>query len=281
MDAVLHAGAALVPGGLEGLIDDLLAGSARDPAAIDKPARPLAIPAATWRRMSRLSRLLAVAAVPLIADRSDLHELAIVWGTSLGELVPTSQLTQRLYREGPRSVSPMAFQNSVYNAPIGHLSISLGLRGPSETVCAGGASGLTALMRGISWLRAGAPAALVVAGDVTAPLWERAWELRAELEGRPHPLLGEAVAAVLLVADGPGPRVQLHAGARPTGLTLTRRCPLPGERPPSTLPGALPLEGTLGLSGAAGLAGVVALMDRGGAVVDWDDGRALTATVTP
>ncbi|MBW2258309.1 MAG: beta-ketoacyl synthase chain length factor [Deltaproteobacteria bacterium] len=122
------------------LLDDLLASRPRSAGrflACDEPIRPEVIGAGAWRRMSRLGRLVTQVSAPLLAGRVDLDTLAVVWGTVFGELGPTGRFLDRLFTEGV--ASPLAFQNSVYNAPVGHLSNALDLRGMSETLSAGGA----------------------------------------------------------------------------------------------------------------------------------------------
>lgn len=275
------------PGDPAGLLDDLLEERPRRASRwrrASDPDRPAQVPAGTWRRMSRLARAVAAVSVPLVAERADRDRLPVVWGTAFGELVPTGRFLDRLFTEGPKRVSPLAFQNSVYNAPVGHLSIALGLRGPSETLSAGGATGLAALLRGAQILRSGAASAvLVVAGDdLNAPV-QRSYELL----GGSRPV-GEAVAAVLLGVEGaeaPGLSVQMGVAPAP-GCVFSRQAPLPPEadHPPRALPGALAPETALGLVPSASLT-VVAAIARGiragrlsgASVVDHDLGHALTA----
>ncbi len=275
------AGARLcVPGGTQDLLADLLACAPRgqELRRVDKPARVPAFPAGSWRRMSPLSRLVAAAAAPLLEGRDDLDTLPVIWGTALGELGPTERFLERLFTEGPERASPLAFQNSVYNAPVGHLSIGLGLKGPSETLSASACSGLAALARGLELIALGAPAVLVVAGDDITETSRKAFALHGA-----HPALGEAVAAVLLTAEGPGPRVELLDGVHPLGEAplFARRAALPAESPLPELPDAIAPERCLGLSFCVGLVALLALLERGGSVVGFDGRAALTARVFP
>ncbi len=284
MDPVIHIGGTSlwVPGGSAGLLPDLLAASPRpggDRRRAEPPQRPAAVAAGAWRRMSRLSRAVVAAAAPLLRGRDDLHELPVLWGNAMGELVPIARFLGRVYGEGPQHASPLAFQNSVTNAPVGHLSIGLGLQGLSETLSAGGASGLAALLRGVDLLRLGrARAALVVAGDDLNESTERAW---AQLSTAPP--LGEAVAAVLLEQGGDGPVVRLHTALAPLAdrPVLARATPLPGEGPLRAVPGSVAPEACLGLVPSGGLAAVAALAaaNRTGSVVDQDGPMILTAHV--
>jgi hypothetical protein len=267
-----------ISGGPEGLLADLLAGTPR-PAPAPPPTRPDAVAAGPWRRMSRLTRMVVSTAAPLLEGRDDLDRLPVVWGNTMGELVPVARFLERLYREGPAACSPMAFQNSVTNAPVGHLSIGLGLRGSSETISAGGASGLAALMRGVDLLELGrAECVLVVAGDDLNPSTERAWAHRSQA-----PVLGEAMAALLLSTTGPGPVLELRTALDPLpgAPILARRTPLPGEPALLAVPGAAAPEASIGLVPASGLALVAALAqaERAGSVVDQDPPMILTARV--
>lgn len=267
-----------VSGGPEGLLDDLLAGVVR-PAPAPEPIRPPGAAPGPWRRMSRLTRMVVATAAPLVQGRGDLDTLPVIWGNTMGELVPVARFLGRLYREGPQACSPLAFQNSVTNAPVGHLSIATGLRGVSETISAGGASGLAALMRGVDLLRLGrARSVLVVAGDDLNETTRRAW---ASVD--PPPVLGEAVAALLLSLDLPGPSVELEhqLAPLPGAPVLARAVSMPGEPPLQPLAGAVAPEVSLGLVPSVGLTLVAALAQAGrsGSAIDQDGPMILTARV--
>jgi hypothetical protein len=269
MDGVITAHRVLAPEGTTA--DTLVHQTWVGDHAPAKLARPAGFPAGQWRRMSRLARMAAVCAAPLAADL-DPATTPVVWGTSIGECVPTQRFLTRLFDEGPKAASPLAFQNSVYNAPAGHLSIALGLRGASETVSCGGATGLVALRRGLELLALGAPEVLVLAGADRAPLLQRAWELEPDSAAP-----GEAMAAVVLRAQGPGLPVSVHAGIAPAGPTLARRTRLPNEPAIAHVPGSSAPEACLGTSSSMGLACLLTL--GSGSVVDHDGRWALTARI--
>ncbi|GEM_PF-3299761 len=258
---------------------DLLSGTSRLDQPPTTPARPEGVPSGTWRRMSRLARMAMALGHELIADRPDLDRdtLAVVWGSGIGEVVPTSRFLERLFTEGPDRASPLNFQNSVYNAPAGHLSIALGLKGPSETVAAGGATGLTALMRGVDLLTLDrASAVLVIAGDDHNPVVTTAHQLG----GTTGPI-GEAVAAVLLEKTGDGVAVEVCCGVDPAGMSpvFARQSQLPDEPQIQSVAGAVRPEPVLGVSMSLGLALVVAAVPGGGVVVDQEGDSALTARI--
>ncbi len=229
--------------------------------------------------MSRLARMAMALGCELLSARPDLdpNEVAVVWGCAIGEVVPTSRFLERLFTEGPDRASPLNFQNSVYNAPAGHISIALGLKGLSETIAAGGATGLSALMRGLDILALDrAPAVLVIAGDDHNPVVAEAHNLG----GTVGPI-GEAVAAVLLEKSGEGVAVEVSCGVDPRGMSpvFARRSQFPDEPPIQPVPGARGAEHVLGLSMSMGLALVVAATAGGGVVVDQEGDSALTARI--
>ncbi len=258
---------------------DLLGGVSRLDAEKNALSRPPGVPSGTWRRMSRLARMAMALGAELLEPRPDLDrdQLAVVWGSAIGEVVPTARFLERLFTEGPDRASPLNFQNSVYNAPAGHLSIAMGLRGHSETVAAGGATGLMALLRGVDILTLGrAPAVLVIAGDDHNPVVAKAHAL-----GSANDPIGEAVAAVLLEKSGDGVAVEVSYGVETAGMNpvFARQTQLPDEPRIRPVPGAVAPEQVLGLSMSMGLAMVVAASAGGGAVVDQEGDSALTARI--
>ncbi|HJN76070.1 MAG TPA: beta-ketoacyl synthase chain length factor [Myxococcota bacterium] len=262
LEAVLLDARVLVPG--EGdLAEDLLSGRRRQ-GRIELRRLPT-IAGGSWRRMSRLSRMVATAAADLAAE-----DVPVVFGTAIGEIVPTTRFQDRLYTEGPDRASPLAFQNSVYNAPAGHLSIALGLRSLSETVAAGGATGLSALLRGMTLLRQHDEVLVIAADDDNEHI-----AAACATNGLPAP--GEAVAAVRIGRAGEGPRIRLGAGVDGDAI-LTRRTRLPREQALASAPGA-PIEACLGICLSSGLAALLALRHRGGCVVDLDGRSALSARI--
>ncbi len=274
----IEAAALWAPGGAEGLLDDLLAQRPRQQGRWQRapnPARPAGVAAAPWRRMSRLSRAAVSVAASLLADRGELEQLAVVWGNTMGELTPIARFLGRLYTEGPQHVSPMAFQNSVTNAPAGHVSIALGLQGLSETISAAGATSLAALLRAEDLLRLGrTERVLVLTGDDLNPTAERAWDL-AGVEGP----VGEAVAGLLL-GPGVGARLDIRQGADPLPdqPVFARRAALPGASALRLVPGSLAPEGSIGLVPSGGMAVLAALALAGasGSLVEQDDEMLLT-----
>jgi hypothetical protein len=183
--------------------------------------------------MSRLARLACAAAAPLVAGRDDLDRLPLVWATSHGEFGSTAQFLRTFFAKGPAGASPLYFQNAVHNAPAGHLSIAFGLRGPSETICAGPYTALRAIERALTM---GGPVLVVVADDLNPDV-----QLGIELAGGlapPGAPFGEGAAAMIVDGDV---RIEPCTG-------WSRRYGYPGEAAPD---GALAHDATLGLYPAA------------------------------
>ena len=170
-------------------------------------ARPASVEGGTWRRFSRLARLSAAVLAPLLdeavawdganGDRRraplDLQEIPLFFGTGLGEFSSTFQFLRSLTLRGAAGASPLAFQNSVHNAAAGHLSIAFGLRGPSETLCAGDLTTLRTFERAMAWMIASQAPALVVLGDDLGDDAVAGWRVA----GHDWPL-GEGAAAFLM-----------------------------------------------------------------------------------
>jgi 3-oxoacyl-[acyl-carrier-protein] synthase II len=74
----------------------------------------------------------------------------------------------RIFAKGPRLASPAEFPNLVPSAPVGHVSIYLGLRGPVLAVSELGAAGECAAMQAAELVAQG-EAEAVVAADVEEP----------------------------------------------------------------------------------------------------------------
>lgn len=208
-----------------------------------EPPRPEGFDAGAWRRMSRLGRLAAVAVAPLLAPdalarawgedapadpAAQRDALALVWATGFGEFASSVAFLRSVQARGVAAASPLAFQVSVHNAAAGQLSIALGLRGPSITLC--GVEGLAghALFQALSWVsRPGSPPVLLVAADELGPEVQAGLAM-ATAGGEAPP--GPCAAALLLSSSSSavGPRV---------GLTFT---PTPPLQPGPPVGGAAP-----------------------------------------
>jgi 3-oxoacyl-[acyl-carrier-protein] synthase II len=81
------------------------------------------------------------------------EQLGIALGTTCGILHSISSFDRELLTEGPQFVSPMAFTNTVINAPAGHLSIKEDIRGLNVTVSTGYNASVDATGISLNYLR--------------------------------------------------------------------------------------------------------------------------------
>lgn len=170
-------------------------------SAPEEIVRPASIDAGAWRRFSRVARLAAAAAAPVLeAADLDRDELPLFFGTGLGEYSSSYGFLKSLYTRGPAMASPLYFQNSVHNAAAGHVSIAFSLRGPSETLCAGALTTLRTFERALCWLEANGGHALVVLADDVTPESAAGWALGG-IDIQP----GEGGASFLLSAAALAP----------------------------------------------------------------------------
>ncbi len=102
------------------------------------PFEERVIPPRMKRRMSQMSRMVAVCALSCLEDahidRENLDEnMGIVIGTGLGEHHALKGLLSQV-KSNPSFISPTLFHNSVHNAPASYLGMILGIKGPTLTV---------------------------------------------------------------------------------------------------------------------------------------------------
>jgi hypothetical protein len=224
------------------------------------PPRPDAVAVGTWRRMSRVARLAACVAAPLVQDRTDRETLALFWGTGWGEFSSTAAFLRTLFTKGPSGASPLHFQNAVHNAPAGHLSIAFGLRGPSETICAGPLTALRAVERALVWVTVHEAPALVVLADDLGPDVQQGHtfaDARAPMS--------EGASAFLLAPAGEGP-VLTWEDAVPTASDWHRGRAFPLEEPVPFA--ARPHDARFGLFPTVDAVALAACV-RDGGVVAW------------
>lgn len=231
---------------------------------VPDPGKPDAIPAGNWRRMSRIARFAAACVAPLGVAPDD--TTALFFGTGAGEFSSTASFLRTFIAKGAAGASPLLFQNSVHNATPGHLSMAFGLRGPSETVCAGGMTSLRLLERALAWVTVRGRPAIVVAADDLGPDVETGWRY-----GGAAAPMGEGAAALLLVPEG-GVPIRWE-DADPLATDWQRAGPWPGEPPHRTVGRAH--DRRLGLFAAVDLVAVAACVREGRGAVGWSGTRVV------
>ena len=117
--------------------------------AADAPNRYLA--GRNVNPLDRSARLLSAAAQLALVDGGWLPDdprradLGLFVGTVFSSVHTISEFDLRAQSEGPAYASPLAFANTVINAPAGQTAIWHGLRGVNRTFATGGSSGLDAI----------------------------------------------------------------------------------------------------------------------------------------
>ena len=140
---------------------------------------------------------LDVALAACTAAGRDPASLPSVFASTHGELAITDYMGRTL-AEDPCAISPTKFHNSVHNAAAGYWTIGAGCTRPATAISAHSASFAEGLLEALVQLQLEAEAVLLVAydGAATGPL------------ARMTPSTGLLGGALLLLRDGPGPRLR-------------------------------------------------------------------------
>ncbi|GAA3412903.1 hypothetical protein GCM10018952_27460 [Streptosporangium vulgare] len=128
-------------------------------------------PRSLWRHMNHLSRM-AIAASRLAWEdagiklpRAALDNVGLIFATAAGSVESTGGFDESVAVD-PNKPAVLSFSNVVLNATGGAVCQTLGLRGPTTTICNGEASASIALDCAVEMIRAGkADVVLVVAAD--------------------------------------------------------------------------------------------------------------------
>lgn len=130
---------------------------------------------AAAKRLDRCTQFSIAAAREALEDsllatsQIDNTRVGICFGTSVGSLSWCLEQHEYSIKRGFRRINPFAVVNGCYSSTSGHLSLEFGYQGPSMTVCAGSASGASAIILGQQWIRDGI-VDVVIAGGGEAPL---------------------------------------------------------------------------------------------------------------
>ncbi len=134
------------------------------------PTRGFAAPNA-WRKMDTFEKGCVASARMAWNDAGieptpeEAEGVAVIFATSNGSF-ETMTTFERGARISAGEANPSLFPHTAMNAPAGHVCSTLGLRGPTSTITAGGVSGLSALVYGVDLIRQGeASTCLIVAAD--------------------------------------------------------------------------------------------------------------------
>ncbi len=136
-----------------------------DPSLFD-PARA--------RRLDRLSRLGAIVVEAALGPLRPApgaqvqapyrDRVGLLLGNAWGNLDASAAFMRRVFEKGPRLASPAEFPNLVPSSPVGHISIYLGLSGPSFALVDFAASGEASFLQGVEMVASGEVRAVCVGG---------------------------------------------------------------------------------------------------------------------
>jgi 3-oxoacyl-[acyl-carrier-protein] synthase II len=122
------------------------------------------------RHIDRTSLLASSAAKLVMEDAKITHQtyteedLGIVIGSTYGSIDSISTFDLEALKEGPNYVNPMAFPNTVLNAPASRASIFCKATGLNSTISTGVTSGLDAVIYASDFLRLGRVKAVLAGG---------------------------------------------------------------------------------------------------------------------
>ncbi|MBM3248282.1 MAG: beta-ketoacyl-[acyl-carrier-protein] synthase family protein [Candidatus Omnitrophica bacterium] len=123
------------------------------------------------RSLDRSTKLLCSAGKLAIDDAAlaiteeNTNNIGVVVGTTLGSVYSISEFDKMALREGPRSVNPAEFPNTVINSPGSQVSIKFNIKGFTTTISTGFTASLDAIGYAIDFLNFGR-AKVVLAGGV-------------------------------------------------------------------------------------------------------------------
>ncbi|MDD2707206.1 MAG: beta-ketoacyl-[acyl-carrier-protein] synthase family protein [Verrucomicrobiae bacterium] len=97
----------------------------------------------------------ALADAGLQPETPAMDETGVILGTTMASTASLGSFISQMQRQGPRSVNPAHFPNTVGNSPAGQVSIRFGIRGCNLTVSSGFASSFDAMETAARMLRQG------------------------------------------------------------------------------------------------------------------------------
>lgn len=181
------------------------------------PGIDIAFDLAPWldldraRRLDRGSRFAAIATMRALGatreeDVAVPNEIGIILGQAFGAVDGSSAFLKRLEEKGPRFASPADFPSLVPSSPAGHVSIQLGLGGPSMVVADLAASGECAFTQAWELVAAGeADRVVACAVEERSVIVERVFHVlfRGEVEDREAiaRMRKEGAAAIALASE--------------------------------------------------------------------------------
>jgi 3-oxoacyl-[acyl-carrier-protein] synthase II len=169
------------------------------------------------RRLDRGACLAAVAVQHALADaKASPYDTGVLLGSAYGNVDASAAFMHRIFEKGPRAASPAEFPNLVPSSPVGHVSIYLGLRGPTFTTADLATSGESAFVQAVQLIEA-REATCIVAGAVEpkSRIVERVLSaLFAHTPPQQHATRADLAAAVVLQSESDAQKHGLRVLAR-------------------------------------------------------------------
>jgi 3-oxoacyl-[acyl-carrier-protein] synthase II len=202
---VVTGAAVITPVGIFGGVD--AAGVADHHCPTDAIAWDVAgeLDAERARRLDRASRIASIAVARALGPNA--KDAGVVLGNAFGAVDATSMFMRRLREKGARLASPADFPSLVPSSPAGHVSIYLGLVGPTMAVADLATSGECALTQGYELVAAGeTDRVAVVAVEEKSTIVDRVFRIvfgpdRRDAPRSDYPLRREGAAALALAAE--------------------------------------------------------------------------------
>lgn len=88
---------------------------------------------------------------PVSEDETDIYGVSL--GTTMGSVMSISEFDKEALRDGPRSVNPALFPNTVINSPASQISIKFNIQGFNSTLSTGFCSSLDAIYYAMNMMR--------------------------------------------------------------------------------------------------------------------------------
>ncbi len=85
-------------------------------------------------------------------SEEDTDEYGVSLGSTMGSVWSISEFDKESLRDGPRSVNPALFPNTVINSPASHISITFNIQGFNATIATGFCSSLDAIYYAINMM---------------------------------------------------------------------------------------------------------------------------------
>ncbi|HEY4011751.1 MAG TPA: beta-ketoacyl-[acyl-carrier-protein] synthase family protein [Polyangiaceae bacterium] len=156
------------------------------------------------RRLDRASRVAAVAVERALRDAgAPVEGTGVVLGSAYGNVDGSAAFMHRFFDKGPRASSPADFPNLVPSSLVGHVSIYLGLRGPTFATADLSASGESAFTQACQLVALGESPRIVAGGaEPRSDIVERVFSaLFAHTPSQAHARRSDLCAALVVEAE--------------------------------------------------------------------------------